>query len=195
MPSNISDKYVMFSSEGYFFGGNISQPIKRIIYVDPKEYVSLSESGKYEVARLVGKLNRQIPSRDELPTLLLGPGRWGTTTPSLGVSVRFAEINNVAVMGEIAFTGGNLIPELSFGTHFFQDLVETNIFYAAIFPEKKHVFYDEQWMDSMKDIFGELLPDNTKYSGVIRVYDVADRDLKIVSDIVSQQMLCYSEKR
>jgi len=195
MPSNISDKYVMFSSEGYFFGGNVSQSIQRIIYVDPAKYMGLSESGKYEVARLVGTLNRQIPSRDETPTLLLGPGRWGTTTPSLGVPVRFAEINNIAVMGEIAFSGGNLMPELSFGTHFFQDLVETNIFYAAIFPEKKHVFYDEKWMDSLKDIYGELLPDNTKYSGIIRVFDVGDKDLKIVSDIVSQQMLCYSENR
>lgn len=195
MPSNISDKYVMFSSEGYFFGGNVSQPIKRIIYVDPEKYTLLTESGKYDVARLVGTLNRQILDRAEMPTLLLGPGRWGTTTPSLGVPVRFAEINNIAVMGEIAFSGGNLMPELSFGTHFFQDLVETSIFYVAIFPEKKHVFYDEKWMDSLKDIYEELLPDNTKYSGIIRVFDVGDKDLKIVSDIVSQQMLCYSENR
>ncbi|MFC1570304.1 PEP/pyruvate-binding domain-containing protein [Candidatus Omnitrophota bacterium] len=195
MPENISDKNVMFSSEGYFFGGNVSQPIKRIIYVDPAGYNALSESGKYDIARTVGTLNRQIPSREEVPTLLLGPGRWGTTTPSLGVPVRFAEINNVAVMGEIAFTGGNLIPELSFGTHFFQDLVETNIFYVAIFPEKKQVFYDENWMANKKDLYEELLPDNTKYSGIIRVFDVADKDLKIVSDIVSQKMICYSDKR
>ena len=57
------------------------------------------------------------------------------------------------------------------------------------------IFYDEKWMDSLKDIYEELLPDNTKYSGIIRVFDVGDKDLKIVSDIVSQQMLCYSENR
>ena len=194
IPTDVSKEKIMFSSEGYFFGGNISQDIKRIIYVDPEGYTSLPEKSKYEVARIVGKLNRQIPSRDELPTLLLGPGRWGTTTPSLGVPVRFAEINNIAVMGEIAFTGGNLIPELSFGTHFFQDLVETNIFYVAIFPEKKEVHYDDKWMDKEKDIYEDLLPDDKKYSNIIRVYDVKEKSLKILSDIVSQKLICYSGK-
>ncbi len=78
-----------------------------------------------------------IKSKEELPALLMGPGRWGTTTPSLGVPVKFAEINNIAVLAEVAFSAGNLMPELSFGTHFFQDLVETNIFYIALFPDKK----------------------------------------------------------
>ena len=70
-----------------------------------------------------------------MPTLLLGPGRWGTSTPSLGVPVRFSEINNIAVLVEIAYMRDDLIPELSFGTHFFQDLVETDIF-IALFPKE-----------------------------------------------------------
>jgi len=53
-----------------------------------------------------------------MPTILLGPGRWGTTTPAMGVPVTFSEINNITAIGEIAYQDGSLIPDLSFGTHF-----------------------------------------------------------------------------
>jgi hypothetical protein len=47
----------------------------------------------------------------------------------MGVPVTFSEINNIAAIAEIAYKDGSLIPDLSFGTHFFQDLVEMDIFY------------------------------------------------------------------
>ena len=193
IPEDISRDKVMFASEGFFFGGNVSQEIKNIIYVDPALYTALNESDKYGVARVVGGLNRKIAGREDEPTLLLGPGRWGTSTPSLGVPVSFAEINNIAVLGEIAFSGGNLIPELSFGTHFFQDLVETEIFYAAIFPDKDEVYYDAKWMEGLEDLFPGKMPDHTKYNGLIRVFDVKDKKLRLISDIVAQKMICYSQ--
>jgi len=122
----------------------------------------------------------------------MGPGRWGTTTPSLGVPVKFAEINNVVVLTEIAFSAGNLIPELSFGTHFFQDLVETKIFYAALFPEKKDVIFNSRWLGQLKNLFEEIMSQSSKYEDVIGVYDVSDKGLRIMSDVVSQKVMCFS---
>ncbi len=191
IPENIKKNKILIASEGYFFGGNISQKIDKIIFVDPAGYHQLSVAGKYDVARIIGAINRKIKNREEDPVLLLGPGRWGTTTPSLGVPVTFSEINNVAVLGEIAFKWGNLMPELSFGTHFFQDLVETNIFYIAIFPEVKGVVFNEKKLKSFKNIFSSLMPDYDKYEDIIKVYDVRDGKLKIASDIISQKMFCY----
>lgn len=191
IPAGIPEKSKIFSSGGYFFGGNVSQDISTIIYVDPGKYIALSESSKYDIARAVGKLNRKISGRNISPTLLLGPGRWGTSTPSLGVPVSFSEINNIAVLGEISFSGGNLMPELSFGTHFFQDLVETEIFYVAIFPEKPGTYYNAAWMAPLKDIFTAELPEYEKYKGVIGVYDVKERGLKMLSDVMAQKMVCY----
>ena len=100
------DEDSLFRSRGSFMGGSIVQPLQRVISVDPAGYTALSLSDKYEVARIVGRLNRTIPSREELPTLLMGPGRWGTTTPTLGVPVRFAEFSAVAVLAEVAFSAG-----------------------------------------------------------------------------------------
>lgn len=195
MPESIVKSDVLFQSNGYFLGGNVSQEIKRIIYVDPKEYGKLMQSDKYETARLVGELNSAIEDRGKMPSLLMGPGRWGTSTPSLGVPVKFAEINNIAVLVEVSFSAANARPELSFGTHFFQDLVETNIFYVALFPEKENVVLNHKWFAKSKDIFMQLIPRAGKYKSVINVYDVRDRNLRIVSDVVSQNVICFSKRK
>ena len=83
------------------------------------------------------------------------------------------------------------MPELSFGTHFFQDLVETEIFYVAIFPEKAGAHYDPSWMTALSDIFVPELPEYGKYKGVIGVYDVKGKGLKILSDVMAQKIVCY----
>ncbi|MBP7216314.1 MAG: phosphoenolpyruvate synthase [Candidatus Omnitrophica bacterium] len=194
IPSQISKANILFESRGYFLGGNISQKIAWVICVDPQKYSNLTLSDKYEVARVVGKLNRTIRDKEELPTILMGPGRWGTTTPSLGVPVKFAEINNVTVLAEVASSSGNLMPELSFGTHFFQDLVETNIFYVALFPEKKEVALNNAWLAQSKNLFAQLIPESTKYEELIGVYDVSARGLRIMSDVVTQKVVCFSSK-
>ncbi len=114
IPRDIPDEKVFFRSEGNFMGGNISQEIRWLIWVDPGRYAALPLTEKYEVARLIGRLNRRIADRSQNRTMLLGPGRWGTSTPSLGVPITFAEINNMTALGEVAFTSGDLMPELSY---------------------------------------------------------------------------------
>jgi len=197
IPAQIDKKDILFSSQsGYFLGGNISQQIKHVIYVDPQKYSELSLSDKYEVARVVGNLNKNIiQDKEESLALLLGPGRWGTTTPSLGVPVKFAEINNMTSMVEIAFSTGNLMPELSFGTHFFQDLVETNIFYAAIFPGKDNSVLNAQWFKSSQNKFEELMPEYAKLKDVVSVYDASDMGLRIMSDVISKKVVCFSKPK
>jgi hypothetical protein len=194
VPRGLASHRILFSSQGSFMGGSMSQAISRVIYVDPKSYTELPITEKYDVARLIGKLNRLIRSRDGKRTMLLGPGRWGTTTPSLGVPVGFSEINNMAVMGEIAYGGGDLMPELSFGTHFFQDLVETDIFYVALFPENPGVVFNPGLLESLPNRTAELAPEAAKYLSVVRVYDTHEGSLRIAADIISQELVCFLDK-
>ncbi len=191
IPEKIESGKILFKTRGYTMGGSISQPIKRIIYVDPAAYVQMPISQRYDIARLVGKLNRQISNRETTSTLLIGPGRWGTTTPSLGVPVSFAEINKVAVLAEVAYEGGNLMPELSFGTHFFQDLVESDIFYVAIFPQKQDVIFNQRRFLQMPNLLTEFLPDSGKYADTVRVYQTNNEQLQIMCDILSQEIICF----
>ncbi len=132
-------------------GSNVMLQISRVIYVDPEGYSRLSLSEKYDIARLIGRLNRQIEDKSQMHVMLMGPGRWGTSTPALGVPVRFAEINNISVMVEIEHMGEMLMPELSFGTHFFQDLVETDIFYARLFLSNQQASLNTGWLGGMEN--------------------------------------------
>jgi hypothetical protein len=194
IPEKISKTKILLKQDANFMGGSIYQSISRIIFIDPQRYAKLSLSGKYDIARLVGKLNKKINKREEMPTILFGPGRWGTTTPAMGVPVTFSEISNITAIGEIAYHDGSLIPDLSFGTHFFQDMVEMDIFYMAIYPEKEDVFFNTAWMERQPNIMAELVPEDKKYAGVVRVYDVGSKDLRLLSDIVTQKMICFFQK-
>ena len=191
MPEKISKAKILLRQDANFMGGSVYLSISRIIYIDPQGYARLPQAEKYEVARLVGKLNKMIGKREKMPTILLGPGRWGTTTPAMGVPVTFSEINNIAAIGEIAYKDGSLVPDLSFGTHFFQDMVEMDIFYMAIYPEREDVFFNLPWLTRQTNIFEDLMPNDQKYKKVVRVYDVRGQDLRLLSDIVSQKMICF----
>ena len=191
LPESIKDQDIIIHMDGRFMGGNISQPISKVIFVDSEPYTRLSLSEKYSVARLVGKLNRIIADRHKNPTLLLGPGRWGTQTPAMGVPVNFSEINHIAAMAEISYRDGNLIPDLSFGTHFFHDLIETRIFYMAIYPEQSEVLFNRQWFVDQFNLLETLSPVDGHMAHVVKVADTRDAGLIIHSDVASQKLMCY----
>jgi hypothetical protein len=191
IPSGTDEGNVVFKSAGNFMGGSISQVIDIFVLVVPEEYSSLDIAQKYEVARMVGKLNRLTGSKGSASLLMAGPGRWGTSTPSLGVPVTFSEINNSSVLVEIEFASAGLTPELSFGTHFFQDLVETDVFYAAVFPERDNVVCNMERLMKLPNKLSELFPDKARLDRVLKVYDVKGKGLTMMADIISQKLLCH----
>ncbi len=194
IPRKVPAERTLFQSSGNFMGSNITQGIKRVIVVDPDGYSLLTLSEKYDIARLIGRINRQIPGQEEMPTILAGPGRWGTTTPSLGVPVRFSEINNIAVLVELSHgTGlGSLMPEISFGTHFFQDLVETGVFYVAIFPDREGSSFNRRIVDRKYNLLSVLVPESARYEGIVTVVDTTEDDMRLLADVVTQKVICFS---
>lgn len=195
IPDNIDENKIIFSSTGDFLGGSVHLNIDRIVIVDPAEYSALSQSGKYDVARLIGHINRLVPAEkdQDYSVLLIGPGRWGTTTPTLGVPVRFYEINHIKALVEVAIMDENIMPELSFGSHFFHDLVETGIFYCALFPEKKDTVYRPQISAAGENILEKILPDWGRYAPVVGVYDVGRENLSLMSDIITDRVILFGK--
>lgn len=183
IPKLLNKKDCLFSSKGNFMGGNIRLPIDYIVYVSVDEYLSLSEVDKYKIARQIGILNTSLKDKN---TMLMGPGRWGTSTPSLGVPVHFTELNNMSVMCEIAYSDKDVVPELSYGSHFFQDLVETGIFYVALFDNKDNVVFNEDSLKKLKNIASEF--SNSINIDVVKVYST--KGLEIYSDIKEQIVIC-----
>lgn len=192
-PDNIDKRNIMIQSKGHFMGGNVNLSFKYLVYVRPEKYVELTEQQRYQLARIIGQLNQQVLSPETAPTLLLGPGRWGTTTPSLGIPVSFSEISNIVALGEVAFETAGMMPEISFGSHFFQDLVESNIFYLAVLPHIEGNLFNTELILQRPNLFTRFLPQHSDWESVITVCDYSADNLTLFSDIMSQQLLCIQD--
>lgn len=177
----------VFQSKSNFMGGNTIIRLHQVVIVDPYEYCRLSEPDKFSVARAIRQINNDIPE-SKRHTLLLGPGRWGTSTPSLGVPVNFADINHMSALGEVEFEEGGLMPELSFGSHFFQDLVEGNIFFMAIFPGSLECTYENHTFDRFENCFKDVVNDMPEIEKAVKLYRFDKKPLVLHSDIKSQML-------
>lgn len=190
MPENINRSTCFFYTQGNFMGGNIRMPVGYVIYVDVIAYLELIERDKYMVARQIGMLNEALKHKS---AMLIGPGRWGTTTPSLGVPVNFMELCNMSVICELSYSERGVTPELSYGSHFFQDIVESGIFYVALFREKDTTTVNENYFNHEKNMIATLLPGHDELlTDVIRVYETPG--LQVFSDITSQIALCTMDE-
>ncbi len=141
--------------------------------MDPAEYIALE---KYEdlvnVAYAINHLNAILPRKS---FILVGPGRWGSRGDiKLGVPVVYSDINNTAMLIEIADKQSKFQPELSFGTHFFQDLVEENIKYLPLYPEDKQVVFNKSFFANSKNCLEKLAPAYSYLSHVLKVIQVEE---------------------
>ena len=170
IPKDIAVKDVVFSANRHITNG-IIPAVSYIVYVDPEQYGKLPAlHDMVEVGKAVGVLNSLLPKRQ---FILMGPGRWGSRGDiKLGVQVTYADLNNTAVLVEIARKKGNYLPELSFGTHFFQDLVEAGIRYLPLYPDDQDTVFNERFLTGKENKLAEICPEYRHLAGVIRVIDV-----------------------
>jgi len=180
---------IFFSSTGDFMGGNVRLYFDYIVFVKATEYLELPDQDKYQAARTIGAINQKLKDKT---VLLMGPGRWGTTTPSLGVPVHFSELCNMAALCEVSYPKAGIVPELSFGSHFFQDIVESDIFYAAVFDGESGIIFCPDQILSKENLLSELIPEEKRWESVIHVAQTPN--LILHSDITNQKLLIYWDK-
>jgi hypothetical protein len=194
-PRAIARKDLVFESRGPIIGQSSHAAIDRMIYVVPSVYGEMPIGERHSVARLIGMLTHLGKEGERKTVLLLGPGRWGTKMPSLGVPVSFAEIATVSVLCEVVAMGKHVIPNVSLGTHFFNDLVESNMLYLAVFPKGKGSYLNEGFFLRSRNRLADLLPEEAKWSDVVRVIDVpagpGRRPLLLNADSLKQRAVCY----
>lgn len=168
-------------------GIELDCPIGAVVVIDPQMYCDLPYRDKPAVARAIGELNAHFAAR-KAQTMLLAPGRLGTSSPELGVPVSFAEIDHFAILCEVAWSKGGYRPELSFGSHFFQDLVESEIFYAAIPEEDPPSAFNTAFFSREENLLPSILPDVALPVGLIGVYEI--KGLSFRSDLVRGSCVC-----
>jgi pyruvate, water dikinase len=171
IPQNLSADCVIFSANRFVSNGRVPE-ITHVVYVELEAYSNLPDAAAMrEVGRAVGRLNKLLPKRQ---FILIGPGRWGSRGDiKLGVPVTYSEINNAAMLIEVARQRGNYVPELSFGTHFFQDLVEASIRYLPLYPDDPETPLNETFLRRSESVLKEMLPEFGHLDQVVRVIDVS----------------------
>jgi len=186
---DITDNKIFFELSGGTMGGAVIQPVDIVIQVDPAAYYKFPYKKKYTIARIIGKINQYFKGKEKA-VMLITPGRIGTSSPELGLPVSFSEINNIKVICEVSYKDAGYIPELSFGSHLFNDLVETGIFYASIFEDNNTVKFDSNFFDNMKSILPDICTGCDEAADIIKAYDLSNAGLMLFSDIISSRTVC-----
>lgn len=144
--------------------------IEYLVYVDENAYHKWPYQERQSVARVIGKINETLKGKR---FALIGPGRWGSWNPELGVPVNYAEISNAVILIEVARRKATYTPEVSFGSHFFQDLIEDNIAYLPLYPDEPNEIFNDKILSS-QSTFKNLLPDDyyRKFEELIKIIPV-----------------------
>ena len=193
LPAMVPDGKKLFSARKFVSSGHLSG-LRTIVYIDPEEYARIASlTDMVAVGDAVSRLNARLPRRS---FILMGPGRWGSRGDiRLGVKATYSDISNTAMLIEIARKIGNYVPDLSFGTHFFQDLVEARIRYLALYPDEEGVVFAEEFFKNSPNILASLLPEYEYLTPVVRVIDVpavtGGCELTVAMDAVREQALGF----
>ena len=169
VPRNIPLVDQIFSSN-HLVPQGIVESVRYIIYVDPSTYSQICDhTVRLELARVIGRLNKRLTGKN---FILMGPGRWGSSNIDLGVKVSYADIYNTRMLIEIAMARNGISPEVSYGTHFFQDLVESKIYPLSLYPDNPGVILNQQFIQNTPNCLPVLLPSDSVYVDYIKVIDV-----------------------
>jgi hypothetical protein len=192
LPADVPASDKIFTAHRLVPQGIVSQ-IRYIIYVHPEKYSRLAKpTVKLELARVIGRLNKRL---EKERFVLMGPGRWGSSNIDLGVPVGYADINNARVLVEVASPRGQGVPDVSYGTHFFQDLVEAHIYALPLFLEDAQTIFNRAFIADSPNALPDLLPEDAPYAEYIQVVDIpaisGGRYLEVVMDEERGEALAY----
>lgn len=194
LPEDIKGEKVLFRSANFTSGG-IVKDARYILYMDPLAYSRMASADRRKsLGRVVGQINNH-PSIAEGKIIMMGPARWGSNNLELGVNVGFSDISNAAVLVELAREDRGHVPEVSYGTHFFLDLVEARIIYLPVYPSDPETQFNDEFFSNAPNLLATLFPDLANYADLIRLIDVpaatGGLHAQVAADPHSRKAMCF----
>lgn len=184
LPTDVPEEDVLFTENRLVPDGRADE-VRYVIFVDPIRYRQIAEPArKLEIGRAIGRINKRL---EDESFILIGPGRWGSSNLDLGVRVTYADIYNTKILVELGVeTESGAMPDLSYGTHFFQDLVEAGIHALPIHLGDSDSFFHWPFFRESENALATVSPRDADLSDVLRVIDLAtlpgNRRLNIAMD-------------
>ncbi len=192
LPDNLRPEDIILSTCRMVPQGSVKE-IRYVLFVTPRGYHALpTPAARSKLSRAIGRLNTILA--DET-FICIGPGRWGTTSPDLGIHIGYADIYNTRALIELTGQGIGAEPEPSFGTHFFQDLVEARIFPLAIFLDDNDTAFEQDFFYNTPNQLETLSPGDADLQDCLRLIEVASfrpgHHLELVMDSDKGQAVAY----
>ena len=184
------DKNVFFHIKDSSMGMSRKNKIDTICYVDPHKYYEYPYAQKSSLSRVISDVNAYCKENDKTAVLIV-PGRIGTSSPELGIPVVFADISHFSAILEESYSEVGYMPELSFGSHMFQDLVEAEIYYGALFENEKKIEFNKDMMFERSNILKDINPNlNDEIYSMVQVIDFDDDKAEFYHDMNKDETLC-----
>lgn len=195
LPSKIAKKKIIFSTRRMVPRGSVEN-IRYVLFVPPEGYFSIaSQVERNKLERAIGTLNAAL---DDEVYIAVGPGRWGTSSPDLGVHIGYADIYNTRALIELSGEGVGTAPEPSFGTHFFQDLMEAKIYPLAIYLDDDDVIFNRKFFYKTPNHLQDWISADESLLKSLRLIDVKDflpeHHLTLVMDDEKGKAVAFLEK-
>jgi hypothetical protein len=172
IPTDLEKEDIIFSSHTMVPQGAVEK-IRYVLFVPSQGYFSLeSQAERTQLERAIGQLNSALKGHT---FIAVGPGRWGTSTPDLGVHVTYGDIYNSRALVELAGEEVGASPEPSFGTHFFQDLMEADIYPLGVFLDEEGTIFQRDFFYKTPNRLSEFISiENPRVVAALKLIAVAD---------------------
>ncbi|MBS00792.1 MAG: histidine kinase [Candidatus Marinimicrobia bacterium] len=141
---NESSKSILCNSKVTLGDGFIDN-VQHIVFVDPKKFRAANTK---TIAKEIHQINNAMLNKS--PYILVGPGRWGSADPWLGIPVNWEHISGASAIVEIGINDFPVDP--SFGSHFFQNVTSMRLGYFTIDNDSKEESFDHNWLKKQKII-------------------------------------------
>ncbi|MCR4739338.1 MAG: PEP/pyruvate-binding domain-containing protein, partial [Lachnospiraceae bacterium] len=187
IPEDTDKGRIIVESRHSSMGLSRKEKIDIAVYVDPVNYYNMPYSEKPAVAKLIGKINWSLRNSGK-KLILMVPGRICTSSPELGIPASFSDISGFEAVFEIEESKAGYNPELSYGSHIFQDLVEQEILYSAVFTSVTDTVFDPEGLSRFDDI-GEQFEIEENLGSVVRVFDTSGGGLTLYYDMSGEHLL------
>jgi len=185
-PKEYDKDKVVLETKGVAMGFSRKIKLDAVVYIDPIKYYNMPYKQKYDIKKALSEVNWFYKGKNK-KLLLLTPGRICTSSPELGVPSNFSDISEFNAIAEISESRAGYIPELSYGSHIFQDLVEAGILYTAVFEGENTIAYNPEAL-SGEDITTKITS-SAEYAGIINVYDVSKENMYLYYDLTKERVL------
>ena len=187
-PELCGTEKVLLETRGVSMGFSRKLKLDVVVYIDPIGYYEMPYRRKFEIKTALSEVNWHYRGQGKR-MLLLTPGRICTSSAELGVPSGFSDISEFSVIGEISESSVGYIPELSYGSHIFQDLVEAGILYTAVFEKESTVAWSPELLAGFREVTEEMTNMQEDIKGILHVYDVSDKNLYLYYDMGEERLL------